>query len=70
MANIYDDFDKRREHDRRFAETQPDDRNTVYGAPKKAHPLPKAHRFHSGVLQGLLDALLNLEDHQSPGEKR
>jgi hypothetical protein len=70
MANIYDDFDKRREHKRRFEETQMDARGTPYSAPKKAQPTPKERHFRSDLQQGLLDALLDVGEKHPDGEKR
>ncbi len=65
MANIYDDFDKRREHSRRFEETRLGGQGPVYSAPKKARPAPKEHRFHSERQDGLLDALLEFAGRSS-----
>lgn len=70
MANIYDDFDKRREHSRRFEETQMGGRLTPYSAPQKAHPAPRPHRFHSELQRDLLDVLLEVGKNGAGGEKR
>jgi hypothetical protein len=70
MANVFEDFDKRQEHGRRFAETQPDGKDQLYSAPKKASPAPKVHHFHSELQKGLLEALLDLGENPANSEKR
>jgi hypothetical protein len=70
MADIYDDFDKRQEHNRRFEETRLSGQPAPYSAPKKSHPVPKVRDFRSDLQQGLLDALLDLGEVRRDDEGR
>ena len=58
MADVYDDFDKRHEHDRRFDETRLNGHSPDYSAPKKARPERKRRSSPSRLQVNLLDDLL------------
>jgi hypothetical protein len=57
MASIYDDFDKRTEHERRFRETALGHGMPPYAAPPKRHWDALDH-FESELQIGLVEDLL------------
>lgn len=60
MANVYDDFDKRQEHDRRFDQTRTDAESGGYTAPKKNHGPSKNRDFLPGLQRDLMEDLLDV----------
>jgi hypothetical protein len=60
MADVYDDFDKRVEHDRRFDDTRLNGHSPNYSAPKKARPERKRRSSPSHLQVNLLDDLIEI----------
>ncbi len=58
MANVYEDFDKRSEHDRRFTDIVPKKHAPAYDAPDKAHYRPREQQGESTLHHNLGEELL------------
>ncbi len=58
MANVYDDFDKRAEHAKRFAAIVPKEYAPLYDAPAKTHSRPREHPGEPHRQQNLGEELL------------
>lgn len=61
MAEVYEDFDKRAEHQRRFNELTGGKEAPAYSAPTKSGRRGGVDEFASGLQRALTEDLLNIK---------